>query len=162
MKNIDNDALAMQLSEELLKAGAVSVLIVRENYLTCNDEIVDTTSRRELEAILFRLGVFGPGEHLTKQQAVSLRGLLTFVGIHLDQWLSDRKYQSDLDELNDLLADYEKYRDLSENDTRLRMLILKLAKKHVVELQKALASQPPDSSVHAIRMKQHMTATGLI
>lgn len=162
MQQIDNQTIALQQTDELQKAGAISILVGGENYVTCKNEIADTTSRRELEAILVRTGVFKTSQHLSKNMAADLCTALSLTGIHMDQWLSDRKYQSDFDELKDLLADYAKHGDLNANDTRLRILVTKLVKKHLGELQKTMTAQPLDSSIHVVRIKNKLTAKGIM
>ena len=156
MKKNDYETRTLQLFGKLTQAGAITILIANECYLTCGDEIADGCSRRELEALLKRLDVITSTKHLTKEGAQYLCSAITTVGIHLDQWLGDRKYQSDLDQLTRLLAEYTKYGDVEANDTRLRILVRDLAKTHADELRATLSSTPLDTSVHAGRiMKAH-------
>ena len=159
MNKIDNDTMALQIWDKLRQAGAISLHAGGASYLTKAEEIADTTSRRELEAILIRLGLFTPADHLTKQLSASLCSALTLQGIHLDQWLADRKYQSELNDLTHLLADYAIHCDMNANDTRLRIAVLSIAKTHAAELRSTL---PSDSSIHAVRIaNQSRLATGM-
>ena len=155
MKNTnepDHKALALELAQKLHQAGAISLHAGDKSYVTCDEEIADESSRRELEAMLIRLGIFKPTDHLTKALAARLESALILQGIHLNQWLADRKYQSELDELDRLLADYSTHGDLDVNDTRLRIAVLNIAKAHASELRATAGKNPPDTSIHIVRI----------
>ena len=158
MSKIDTQTHAINLSEELLLDLYVPVLTSEHYYITNGTEIANIASRRELEALLRRQGQFRPAQHLTKPEAADLSSALVVKGIHMDQWLKDRNYTYDLDALDDLLVDFAKHGDCKDNDTRLRVLVLDLVKKHQVELVKTYLQTPADTSIHGVRIMNHMAS----
>lgn len=147
---------ALDALEALLLDGYVPVLTTELSYISNGTEIYDITSRRELEALLHRKGLIRPAQHITRPEAADLSSALITQGIHLDQWLKDRKYQSDLDTLNSLWADYLQHGDWNDNDTCLRVLVLGLVKKHKLDLLGTYLKKPADTSIHSVRILNHV------
>jgi len=142
--------------EALLLKGFVPVLTTELSYVSNGNEIYNITSRRELEALLHRSGVFKPTQILTRPEAADLSSALIANGIHLDQWLRDRNHQSDLDALTNLWAYYAKHGDLADNDTRLRVLVLDLVLKFRSDLLGTYSNKPADASIHSVRILNHV------
>lgn len=147
---------ALDSVKALLLDGFVPVLTTELSYISNGTEIFDMTSRRELEALLHRKGLIRPTQHISRPEAADLSSALISQGIHLDQWLKDRKYQSDLDTLNSLWADYLQHGDWNDNDTRLRVLILDLVKKYQKDLLATYLKKPADTSIHSVRILSHV------
>jgi hypothetical protein len=162
MKNMnpippDDKTTALQMCSALESASAISLLTRYKSYLICNDDVVDTTKRRELQALLRRQGLLAPVEKLSASLADTLCSALTLRGIHVDQWLADRKFQNDLDELNRVINEYDQFGDLNANDTKLRIAVVNIVHKHSAELRKTLLTQPLDSSVHSAKIMKRQT-----
>ncbi|MCB1060975.1 MAG: hypothetical protein KDB65_12135 [Calditrichaeota bacterium] len=141
-KTIEETALEQALA--LLKMGGIPVLFPNFHYLCDGEDVTDIISRRELEALLIRTGLFTVKDHLTKEQARLLTGNLIGLGIHLDEWLTARNFQSELANLKKLLNDGT----LFDNDTRLRLFVLELFKFHHSDLIATHTKKPADTSIH--------------
>lgn len=135
---------ALEQARALLKMGGIPVLLSNFHYLCDGMDVTDITSRRELEALLIRKGLFTVKDHLTKEQARLLTGNLIGLGIHLDEWLTARNLLLELNNMNKLLKDGT----LFDNDTRLRVFVLDLFKSHHRDLIATHSKKPADTSIH--------------